>query len=470
MTTPSPFPLDPLLETLHRTVTSGQVATSGAGYDAGCVVWNGAVRHRPAVVLRCRTPADVQAGVRAARDHGVPLSVRGGGHDWAGRALTDGGLTLDLSAMRQVRVDPDARVAWVSGGASSAEVAEAAHAHGLVAVTGTAGSVGMVGLSLGGGYGPLSGRFGLAVDNVLAVDVVLADGSLVTADAEREPELFWAVRGGGGNFGVVTGMRIRLHAVAALLSGMIMYPAEQAGTVLAGLAEHLPEHTPDALTVQSGFVTGPTGSPAVFVAPTWCGAARTGEHEVESFARLGDPLLVHTGPVTLPDLMAGTNALFPPGRHIEIATRTVPELSPAVRNALQAGGRAATSPLSAVALHTLHGAAARIPVTDTAFGNRHPHLTVEVIAAWEPGDAAEPAHRAWAANLADALTPDALPGGYPNLLGPRDTARIAHAYGPNTTRLLAAKRRYDPDALFHSIPLPTDDPDSTASAMRVCAG
>ncbi|WP_174188425.1 FAD-binding oxidoreductase [Nocardia barduliensis] len=452
MTPPAPHPL---LAALHRTVAPDRI-TSGPAY---ATLWNGAVTRRPAAVLHCNTPADVQAGIRAARESGVPLAVRGGGHDWAGRALADGGLTLDLSGMWQVDIDPDARVARIGGGTTSADLVSAAQAHGLVAVTGTSGSVGMAGLSLGGGYGPLSGRFGLAVDNVLAVDIVLADGSLVTADAEHEPELFWAVRGGGGNFGVVTSMRIRLHAVPALLSGMLVYPGGEADRVLAGLAELLPDGTPDELTVHSGFVTAPEGFPAFFVAPTWCGDPARGERELERLTRLGDPLLAQAGPATQTQLLAGTDALFPPGRHVEIATATVPALSPAVREILRSHGTEPTSPLSAVALHSLHGAASRIPLSDNAFGVRQPHLVVEVIAAWEPGDPAT--HRAWTADFAAALAPHALPGGYANLLGPGD-ARAAHAYGPNTGRLLAAKRHYDPQSIFHAIPLPAENPSAPA--------
>ncbi|RDI44729.1 FAD-binding oxidoreductase [Nocardia mexicana] len=443
-----------LIAALRRAIPTDRVRTAGPGYDSGRALWNGAVTARPGVILHCLHPSDVQTGVRAARDAGVPLSVRGGGHDWAGRALTDGGLTLDLSGMRRVEVDRQAEVAHVAGGATAADVVGAAQAHGLVAVTGTVGTVGMAGLALGGGYGPLSGRFGLAADNVLAVDVVLADGSLVTADAEHEPDLFWAVRGGGGNFGVVTGMRIQLHRVPALLSGMIMYPAAEAESVLAGLADHLPAGGPDELTVQTGFVAGPDGAPVLFVAPTWCGDAAAGERVVAPFTHLASPLLAQFGPATLADMLAGMDAMFPFGRHVQIRTRTVAGLTPATRSAVAAAGTALTSPLSAVSLHTLHGAATRIPVADTAFGYRTAHLTVEIIAIWEADDPAAAKHRSWAGEVSRALAPDALPGGYVNLLGPDDTEQIASAYGPNIARLQAIKHRVDPDGIFRAIPLP----------------
>ncbi|MFE0474978.1 FAD-binding oxidoreductase [Streptomyces sp. NPDC058947] len=443
-----------LVGALRQTVQPERVVTAGADYDAGRSIWNGAVPARPGVIVRCADQADVQAAVRAARTHEVPLTVRGGGHDWAGRALSDGGLTLDLSAMRQVTIDPAAEVAEVSGGATAADVVAAAQPFGLTAATGSAGSVGMAGLTLGGGYGPLSGRFGLALDNLLSADVVLADGSVVTTDPEREPDLFWALRGGGGNFGVVTSMRVHLHRVPALLSGLMLFPWDRREAVLTALSDLLVE-SPDELTVQSGVLPGPDGSPAVFLSPTWSGDdAAAGERALARLAALGTPLVSQVGPTTTSDMLAGIDALFPFGRHVVIRSRSVPSLTPDVREALGLAGDALTSPYSAVSVHSLHGAAARVPVTETAFGNRDPHLMIEIIALWDPSDTQPAHHLAWADKVTDALASDALPGGYPNLLGPEESARIAHAYGPNTARLLEVKRRFDPDHVFRAISLP----------------
>ncbi|MYS23805.1 FAD/FMN-containing dehydrogenase [Streptomyces sp. DvalAA-14] len=443
-----------LVETLQRTIPAGRVVTTGPGYDAARQLWNGAVASRPGVIVRCVDPSEARDAVLAAREFGVPLSVRGGGHDWAGRALSDGGLTVDLTDLRRVTVHPAAEVAEVSGGATALDVARAAEPFGLTAVTGTAGSVGMAGLTLGGGYGPLSGRFGLAVDNLLSADLVLADGSVVSVDEEREPDLFWALRGGGGNFGLVTSMRIRLHRVPTLLSGIVMYPWDQAATVLAGLADIVPG-APDELTVQFGVLPGPGGDPVVFLAPTWSGDdTAAGERELARLDTLGTPLLSQLLPTTMPEKLAAIDAQFPFGRHAEIRSRWVPALTTGVRDALHLAGSGLTSPCSAVSLHCLHGAAARVPVTRTAFGNRDPHLMVEIIALWEPGDARAADHRAWAGDLSSALEPEALPGGYPNLLGTDEVTQIAHAYGPNTERLLALKRRFDPDHVFRAIPLP----------------
>jgi len=200
-----------------RGAISGSVALPGHElYDEGSRVWNGAVRRHPAIVAFCKQPEDVQAAVRAARRHGLPLSVRGGGHDWAGRALCDDGLVIDLTGMRDVAVDPRALVATVAGGARAKDVAAAAGAHGLVAALGNCGTVGMAGLTLGGGYGPLSGTCGLAADNLLGAAIVLADGRQVITGPDAEPELFWALRGGGGNFGVVTSLPAFIrHAICS---------------------------------------------------------------------------------------------------------------------------------------------------------------------------------------------------------------------------------------------------------------
>ncbi|GGM22902.1 FAD-binding oxidoreductase [Promicromonospora citrea] len=462
MSAPVEHPLDHLVDRLRSTLRSGTVVSTGPEYDAATHLWNGRVAARPGVVVRGAMPDDVGRAVVAAREAGVPVSVRGGGHDWAGRALRQGGLTVDLSTERNVTVYPAAQVAEVQAGATAADVAAAAAPYGLAPVTGTAGTVGLAGLTLGGGYGPLSGRFGLAADNLLSADVVLADGSVVTTDAEHEPDLFWALRGGGGNFGVVTSMRVRLRKVPTLLSGLVVFPWAQAGTVLTGLSELLAEQ-PDELTVQTGVVAGPDGGPVVFASPTWSGDdAGAGEHALARLGAVGTPLVSQVGPVTLPAMLAGIDAQFPAGRHVAIRTRTVPSLTTGVAEALAGAGDALTSPLSAVSLHSLHGAATRVPVTETAFGLRDPHLMVEIIATWEPGDALAAEHGAWADDVADALEPHALPGGYPNLLGPDALDQVAHAYGPHAARLLAVKERFDPDGVFRAIPLP----DGAAAEAR----
>ena len=419
--------------------------------NAALLIWNAAVDHRPALIVRACSPRDVQEAIRVARDRGMRLSVLGGGHDWAGRALCDGGLVIDLAGMRRVTVDTRARVATVGGGATAADVMAAAAPYGLVAAAGNVGCVGMTGLTLGGGYGPLNGRFGLASDNLLGAEVVLADGRIVTADATHEPELFWALRGGGGNFGAVTSMRVRLHPLDRLIGGLIVFPWSQAATVWRGLGEVL-LMAPDELTVQSGLLSGPEGSPAAYLAPAWCGDLRSGEAAVDALAKLGTPLTMQVAPMTYVEMLGLFDAWAVRGLRWVIRTRTVAAYTLEVIDALIEAGRTRTSPRSGIPIHNFHGASTRVAPDETAFANRRQHFVVEIVAGWESGDGA--AHRAWADAVSAALAPHAIPGGYPNLLGPDDHEQIANAYGDNAMRLGAAKRHFDPDGVFTAIPLP----------------
>ena len=414
-------------------------------------IWNAAVKRRPGLVVRARAARGVQEAIRVARDHGMRLSVLGGGHDWAGRGLCDGGMVIDLSRMRGVTVDASARVATVGGGATAADVMAAAAPYGLVAAAGNCGGVGMTGLTLGGGYGPLNGRFGLASDNMLSAEVVLADGRTVTADATNETELFWALRGGGGNFGVVTSMRVRLHPVDRLIGGLIVFPWSQAATMWRGLGELL-STAPDELTVQSGLLPDPDGNPAAFLAPAWSGDLAAGERVVGALAKLGTPLVTQVAPMTYGEMLGQWDAHVVGGQHWAVRTRTLPGFTPKIIDALVEAGRTRTSPRSLLPIHHCHGASTRIPSDETAFANRREHFVVEIVAGWSSGDGA--AHRAWANEVSAALAPHAMPGGYPNLLGPDDHEQIVEAYGDNAIRLSAAKMRYDPDGVFTAIPLP----------------
>jgi FAD/FMN-containing dehydrogenase len=426
------------------------------GYDAARKVWNGAVDHRPTVVARCLDSDDVRTAVLVAREHDVPLSVRGGGHDWAGRAIRDGGLVLDLSAMRRVRVNPRAAVAEADGGAMIADLVDAAALHGLVTPTGVVRDVGMAGLTMAGGYGGLIGSFGLALDNLISADVVLADGESVTAGPDSDPELLWALRGGGGNFGVVISARYRLHPLEQVLGGMVLYPFEQATQVLHGYREILAS-APDELTVMAGFLTGPTGQPAVFVAPTWSGDIAAGQDAVAPLRRLGTPLVDGVAQMPYPELLRMFDAGIVEGNRYALSTRWLAELSDNAVTALAAGAAAGSSPFSLLALHHFHGAAARVAPDATAFALRQDHLLVEMIAAWAPGpDGEDPAvtaapHLEWTAEISAALAAEALPGGYPNILGPQEADRTKLGYAGNAERLLAAKHRYDPDGVFTAI-------------------
>ncbi len=446
-----------------RAVLSGQLLTQhDAGYDAARRVWNGAVDHYPALIVRCGSVADVQATLRTAREHSLSVSVRSGGYDWAGRSMPDNGIVIDLSAMRHVAVDPQARTATVQGGSTADDILAAVESHGLAAVAGTIGAIGMAGFTLAGGYGPLSPHYGLGLDNLLAADVVLADGTCLTADHTQNPELFWALRGGGGNFGVVTSMTIRLHPVGQVLAGKILFPWSNVPEVLHAVGEILMSPD-DALAITVAFVCGADGSPAVVAAPCWSGDIAHGMSVMAKLASLGSPLLSSIAPTSCRALFSLFEPSAPPGRRYAQQTRWLPGLTHAAAITLAGIGDGTalprTSPLSVVAVQSFHGAPSRVRAQATAFGLRTKHLLVSIVAAWEggvdgPGQEVDAQHRRWAHDVSQALAPYALPGGYPNLLGPHEHAQIAAAYGGNAVRLRNAKRRFDPEGRFMATPLP----------------
>ena len=440
-----------------RTTMQGRIVLRGEDiYARTRRIWNRAVEKEPALFAVCETSADVRAAVCAARRHGLPFSVRGGGHQWAGLALCQDGLVVDLSAMRQVIVDPRSRVATVQGGARLKDVAAAAGAHGLVTVLGNCGGVGIAGFALGGGYGPLNGLYGLAADNLLGAEVVLADGRLVTIGPDEEPELFWAIRGGGGNFGVVTSMRVQLHEARHILAGPIVYPLSDAETVLGRYAEFAAT-MPDELGITVGMTSSPEGQPMLMFLPLWNGDQRKGERLMRDLHALGTPQLAQVGPMTYSDMLALYDASVDAADHChwEMRTRSLPELLPDAIDVIARAVAARTSPYSMVNWHHLHGAATRIPAEATAFGVREEHFMLEIIAAWDPSGSNGAAHRRWAQDLWESLAPFSLPGGYANQLGPHDREQARDAYGSNGARLRALKRRFDPDGVFASaIPLP----------------
>jgi FAD/FMN-containing dehydrogenase len=436
---------------LDRLLPSGRVL-AGHSYEQSCRIWNGAIDHRPALIVRPHTRNEVRIAILAARHHDLPLSVRGGGHDWAGRALRDGGLVIDLSAMKRVVIDTQTRVATLQGGATAGDVVGAAQVHDLCAATGTVGAVGMAGLTLGGGYGPLLGRYGLALDNLVGAEIVLADGRFVTATESEEPELFWALRGGGGNFGVVTSLRMRLHPISLVLAGLIAYRWSDAARVWASLDDILVD-APDHLTVQTGLLPGPDGRPTVFLAPVWCGDSAPGQRAIQRLLSLGNPLSAGIASTSYAGLLGQFDAHVVAGRHYAARTRNVSRLTPEVVSALVEAGHRHTSMYSAIAIHHFHGAATRVSLADTAFGVRTPHRMIEIVAAWPP-DAERNTHVAWADGVDTDLAPHALVGGYPNMLGPDDHEQTKHAYGRNAARLRAAKKHFDPDGVFSAIALP----------------
>ena len=424
-------------------------------YAAATAIWAKPTGRMPRAVVHCRTSQDVQLAILAARDCDLPLSVRGGGHDWAGRALCEG-IVIDLSNMNGVVVSSDNRTAEIAGGARAADVLAVTDPRGLAAVTGSCGAVGMAGLTLGGGYGALIGRFGLALDNLLTAEVVLADGRIVTADDDQEEELFWALRGGGGNFGVVTEMHHRVHDLPNVLSGMLVYPFSEAKAVLERCAD-IAASLPEELTFQLAFVAGPDGTPVVLIVPTWCGVPGQGDARLAPFLKLGTLLDSSVDAVRYGTSVAAFDAYIVNGQRTFMKTCWLPALDSASIDAFIHAMEAAVSPGCAIITHEFRGAAARVGAKATAFGLRRDHVLVEILAAF--ADRSDPLeeerHRGWVRATLQGFDAVALPGGYPNLLAATDVERAAKSYGGNAGRLIDAKRHYDPDNVFRSaIPLP----------------
>jgi hypothetical protein len=321
---------------------------------------------------------------------------------------------------------------------------------------GNCGAVGMAGLTLGGGYGPLIGLCGLAADNLLGAEVVLADGRRVTTGPDDEPELFWAIRGGGGNFGVATSMRVQLHEIRHMIAGPIVYPLSEAEQMLHRYAAFAAA-MPDELDISVGMTSGPDGQPMLMFLPLWNGDKQQGERIISDFQALGTPQLAQVGPMTYSNVLAVFDAWVDAadGCHWETRTRSLPALTPDVIDVITRSVADRTSPYSMVNWHHFHGAATRIPAEKIAFGLRQEHFMVEIVASWKPDGSNAAAHRQWAQDLWEALASFALPGGYANFLTPHNREQVRDAYGNNGARLRSVKRHFDPDGVFASaIPLP----------------
>jgi FAD/FMN-containing dehydrogenase len=409
-------------------------------------LWNREVVARPAAVLRCETAAGVQAALDLTTGAGVPVSVLGGGHAWAGTAIREGGALIDLRSLRTVEIDGSR--ALVGGGACGSDLLDAAQRSGQTTAFGTVGSVGAVGLLLGGGYGGLAGACGLGVDNVLGADLVLADGRMVRTDAEHEPDLYWAIRGGGGNFGVVTALEIALHAIPAVTTGLLAFPWPQARAVLSG-CRAIAEDSDDRLNITFGALTMPEGRLA-FAVPTWAGADPAGDESIDRVRRLGSPVIDQVAPMPFAAAVHLLDDPWAGSGHYHLGTCLLPPLTDAAIQTFIEVAEAMPVGCGLNAFHA-HGAATHPDPTATAYPYRDEHLNVEILGAWTGDDGREV--RAWVQAAEAALGDYALPGGWANQMARHDP-RAADAFGPNTERILQVKRRYDPKGVFQSIPLP----------------
>jgi len=434
-----------------RAAFDGRVTAPGdPGYDQARTIFYGGFDRRPAAIVRPADAAEVAQVVNLARDRGLELAVRGGGHSLAGHSTSDGGIVLDLSALTAIQVDPEARTAWAQGGLTAGAYTEAVGAHGLVTGFGDTGSVGIGGLTLGGGVGYLVRSQGLTIDSLLAAELVTADGRVLQVDAEAHPELFWAIRGGGGNFGVATRLKFRLHELPSIVGGMLLLPAT--AQVIADFMAAA-EAAPEELSAIAAVMAAP---PMPFIPPerqgelvvlamlAYAGQAEAGQRAVAPFRALADPIADMVRPMPYAGMFPPEEEFHPTAAgHTMYLDRVDGTVADTILEHIQASDAA----MRAVQLRALGGAMARVPVEATAFAHRHSRIMANVAAFYE-GPADRDRRQAWVDGLAAALHQDD-DGAYVNFLGDEGPERVRQAYpGPTWDRLVEVKRRYDPDNLF----------------------
>jgi FAD binding domain/Berberine and berberine like len=426
------------------------------GYDEVRRIWNGAIDRRPVLIARCAGADDVAQAVRSAREHDLLVSVRGGGHAVAGHAVCEGGLMIDLSLMRGIRVDPDSTTARAAGGALWADLDRATAPFGLATTGGVISHTGIGGLTLGGGLGHLMRKHGLSVDNLLSVDLVTADGEPMHVDAESEPELFWGIRGGGGNFGIVTAFEYRLHPVGPLvLGGPIVWPFEEAGRVLRFVRDFAPA-APDELGITLGMLHAPPapflsseqyGRKVVVLIPVWSGDLAEGERTIAPLRGIAPPIADAVRPVPYVFVQSMLDAGAPHGRHYYWRSHRLPSLTDEVIDILEKGIGSMTSPFSQINGWVTGGAASRIDPDATAVGERGVGLHMGINAGWSPSDSEPQRHIEWVRRVWEGLRPFSA-GVYVNFLSDEGKAGIDAAYGKRLKRLTTLKDRYDPTNFF----------------------
>ena len=443
--------LDPDLLTDLANRVSGPVLRPGdPGYDAARAVHNGLIDRRPVVIVRSRKAADVAAALAFAREADLEVTVRGGGHNVAGRAVADGSLMIDLAEMKRIAVDPDGATATAEGGVLWAELNDAAAVHGLAVTGGAVSTTGIAGYTLGGGLGWLMSRYGLAADNLLEVELVTADGTVLSVDADSHPDLFWALRGGGGNFGVATSFTYRLHAVPTVVAGLIAHPFDAAGDLLRFYREAVATSSDD-LTVFAALVHAPDGSGAKLAAlvVSHTGAPEEAERELEPFKAWGSPLVVDVGEMPYPVLNTILDGGFPAGSLNYWLSSFTRGLSDELIDTAVERFASVPSSMSAILFEHFHGAVTRVGATDTAVPHREEGWNLVLPSVWVDPAETE-ANIGWTRDTFAALRPQFAGRRWLNYLGDdqADDA-IRAAYGPNYDRLREIKRRYDPGNVFH---------------------
>jgi len=433
------------LDELRSRLRGSVVLPGEADYDDARRVFNAMIDRKPAAIARCARTEDVVEAVRFARRTGLPLTVRGGGHGVAGNCVRDGALMIDLSGMTSIEVDPVARIARVQGGVRLGQFITTTEQYGLVSPTGTVSDTGIAGLTLGAGFGYLCGKFGLAIDNLVGAEVVTAEGQVLHASVDSHPDLFWALRGGSGNFGVVTRFDLALHPVTQVLGGLLVYPFSRAREVLR-MYRNAAAAAPDELTLYAAMLTGPDGHKVVGIVPCWCGPLDEGERELAPIRAFGPPVADLVRPMPYSEMNTLVDASAPPGLRDYWKQTLLRELSDAAIETFVDAFEHVPSGRTVVLIDHVHGAAHRVSPSATAFPHRDAPHSLVLLSMWnDPAD--DERNIAWTRELAAAAHPYATGGVYVN--EPLDE-KPRSAFGENTDRLAEIKRRYDPENLFRS--------------------
>lgn len=457
--------LDPtMLQSLRDRIAGEVIVPGDARYDEARTSWNGRFDPRPAVVVRCHDARDVVASVAVARERGLPLSVRGGGHSYAGKAIGDGAVAVDLSAMNDVVVDAERRTATVGPGATWADVDREAQAHGLATTGATVSSVGVAGFTLGGGSGYLARRHGLGLDNLLSVEVVIADGRVLAASEAENADLFWALRGGSGNFGVVTSLELRLHPVGPeVVTAQAFHPIEHARDVLRFYREFMDTASDDVTAYAFGLRVPPVdpfpaqhrGDPALALVACHCGDdVEEGRTSLQPLAGFGDPFLSAVQTVPYTAAQQAFDAGTPAGLRWYTRAHYLDALTDDAIDTFARHVESLAGPYTMAYFEPCGGAVGRVAPDATAFPHRHAAYGLHILPGWtEPADDEELTR--WARDFHHAMAPHATGGVYVNLLGGDEADRVQAAYGTNYERLAGLKAQYDPENLFrvnHNIP------------------
>lgn len=440
-----------------RASLHGQAFEKGdAGYDEARTIWNAMVDRSPRLIVRCAEAADVVAALKFARQHGLAVAVRGGGHNIAGKAVVDDGLMIDLSQMKAVRVDAATRRVSVEPGCTLAEVDQATQASGLVIPTGINSTTGIAGLTLGGGFGWTTRRFGMTIDSLISAVVVTADGRILKASASENPDLFWAIRGGGGNFGVVTSFEFQAHPLGPeILAGLVVHPLDDAPELLRAYRDAVRD-APDELTC---WVVMRKAPPLPFLPAEWhgreilafalcyAGDPAAGEAATRPLRSLGKPIADVVGLQPFTAWQTAFDPLLTPGARNYWKSHDFDRLSDDAINALLKGIRTLPGPECEVFIGHLGGAASRVPPDATAYPQRNAHFVMNVHTRWRSGNDDNDCI-AWARALFGAMAPYALGTAYVNFMADDEAERVETIYGPNYRRLAEIKGRYDPENIF----------------------